>query len=107
MKTKDGVQLDTVLNCGQSGFLLVLVLVLEFPNNPSADENENEDEYVRTVSSCTPKDGRMTEWMDFWMSEEWLAPQIQKSIHPSIQFCPRLSEVKSSRMKMPDRKSVV
>ena len=50
------MQLDTVLNCGQSGFLLVLVLVLEFPNNPSADENENEDEdeYVRIVSSCTP-----------------------------------------------------
>ena len=53
------MQLDTVLNCGQSGFLLVLVLVLEFPNNPSADENENEDEdededeYVGTVSSCT------------------------------------------------------
>ena len=57
MKSADKwVQLDTVLNCGQSGFLLVLVLVLEFPNNPSADENENEDEdeYVRTVSSCTP-----------------------------------------------------
>ena len=49
------VHLDTVLNCGQSGFLLVLVLVLEFPNNPSEDEDENEDEdeYVRTVSSCT------------------------------------------------------
>ena len=49
------MQLDTVLNCGQSGFLLVLVL--EFPNNPSADEDENEDEdedeYVSTVSSCT------------------------------------------------------
>ena len=59
MAGEGGVQLDTVLNCGQSGFLLVLVLVLEFPNNPSADENENEDEHVRTVSSCTREGERL------------------------------------------------
>ena len=77
------MQLDTVLNCGQSGFLLVLVLVLEFPNNPSADENENEDEdeYVRTVSSCTRlRDSwlmRLGKKSRAVMLSAWVAPVAQ------------------------------